>query len=555
MNNQFLKFPGLCAMLLTLAACGGGDDVPSALNMNGSMPGQFETESCVPGAEPVMITGHADTDQAKTYLLLPFDVAAGTTRVEVGYSWADSSPLPSTPITQSVFDLGLWDEAGYSNAAGFRGWSGSRQGRLHDDQPPIFVQSDSAERGYVPGTVNAGVWHVELGIAALGPAGADWTVQIECLSPAVGAEPAADPVDATHVANDQPGWYHADFHMHGYHSNNNAPASADFVQQARDGNLDVLVVTEYVTGRHWDELGAVQRAHPDLLIWPGREIITYFGHANTFGETPNVIDYRHGFEDVTLAEIQAETKAAGALFQVNHPTTFEGPLFQNFCRGCAFELSDQIDWSQVDTLEVMNGPVLVNQTELGLPGLPLPLPLAIQNPFLQPAIDLWHDLLNQGFKITATSGSDSKGVDAPEERTRKGYGSSATAIYADNLSRAAITEAIQAGRAYIKTRGVAASPSLEMNVATTDGQTGTFGSVLQADSATLTVTVTDGDGQVLRVIQNGQPVNLMPINGSPFEFTMDITRASEEGPLGTFWRVETLDVQSITTIGNPVFLQ
>ena len=34
------------------------------------------------------------------------------------------------------------------------------------------------------------------------------------------------------------------------------------------------MVTEYVTGRHWDTLGAVQRANPDLVIWPGREVIT-----------------------------------------------------------------------------------------------------------------------------------------------------------------------------------------------------------------------------------------------------------------------------------------
>lgn len=538
-------------LLVLLAGCGGNDD---ARVLDTNNPG-VDAPSCAPGAETSTLTGHADSGQAKSYLLLPFEVQAGTTRVEVGYSWADSSPLPSTPITQSVFDLGLWDADGYRTADGFRGWSGSRQGKLHEDQTPIFVQADSAERGYNPGAIETGTWYVELGVAALGPAGADWTVEITCLNTATGATPAPDPVDAAYVANDQPGWYHADFHMHGYHSNSNGPDAADFVQQARDGGLDVLVVTEYVTGRHWDELGEMQRANPDLLIWPGREIITYYGHANVFGETPSVLEYRHGFEDVTLAAIQAQSKADGALFQVNHPTTFEGPLFQNFCRGCAFELGDMIDWSQVDALEVMNGPNLVNQTDLGLPGLPLPLPLAIQSPFLQPAIDLWHDLLNQGFRITATSGSDSKGVDAPEERSRKGYGSSSTAIYADALSRAAIREAIQAGRAYIKTRGVLASPSLELAASTEDGQQGTFGSVLQAEAATLTVTVTDGDGQVMRIIQNGQVVNLVPISGNPFVYEQAITRGSGEGPLGTYWRVDTLDYQSLTTIGNPVFLQ
>ncbi len=521
----------------------------------GGSGGPSVVPGCAPDGEPLILEGHAGSDQARTYLLLPFEVMPGVTRVEVGYSWVDSSPLPSTPVTQSVFDLGLWDADGYREPAGFRGWSGSRQGRLHEGQSPVFIQADSAERGYSPGVIEVGVWHVELGVAALGPAGADWRVEVRCLTTATGSEPVADPVQAGHVANDQPGWYHADFHMHGFHSNPNGPDWADFVQQARDAQLDILVVTEYVSGRHWDTLGSVQRAHPDLLVWPGREIITYFGHANTFGETPSVLEYRHGLEDISLRDIQVAAKGDDALFQVNHPTTFEGFLFRNFCRGCAFELEDEIDWSMVDTLEVMNGPNLVNQTDLGLPGLPLPLPLMIQSPFLQPAIDLWHELLNQGYKITATSGSDSKGVDAPEERGRKGYGSSATAVYADRLSRAAVTEALKAGRAYIKTRGVVASPSLDMTVTTPGGQSGSFGSELRADSATLSVTVTEGDGQLLRIIRNGSPVSLAPISGSPFTHEMQISRDAGEGPLGTFWRVETLDLQSITTIGNPVFLQ
>ncbi len=567
-------------LLALLAACGGGDgDVaicvssePGFCGVGGgggaggsggagggggsnlSAPNPTppaDAPRCAPGDAPLVITDSASTEDARSYRLLPFAVAPGTTRIEVGYRWADATPLPSTPLTQTVFDLGLWDSDGYRAANGFRGWSGSRQGKLHAEQAPVFVQGDSADRGYVPGAIEPGVWYVDLGIAAVGPSGASWEVQVQCLNPATGNSPAPDPVDAAHVARSGPGWYHADTHMHGFHSNPNAPDGADFIEQARAAQLDLLFVTEYVTGRHWDELGALQRANPDLLIWPGREIITYFGHANTFGETRGVIEYRHGFEDVTLGEIQRQSKAGGALFQVNHPQTFPGPLFANFCRGCAFELGGQIDWNAVDTIEVANGPILVSSAELGLPELPL----QIQNPFTQPAIDMWHDLLMQGYKITATSGSDSKGVDAPEERERKGYGSSATAIFARNLSRGAITEALRAGHAYIRTRGAAHSPALEFTVATADGQSGMFGDAVFADSATLTTVVTGGQNQFLRYLQNGQLAAIVPITSDPFTHTQQATRAGSEGPLGTFWRVETFDPQSLTTIGNPVFLQ
>lgn len=505
--------------------------------------------SCSPDQGPVELSGELSAAAAKTYLLLPFEVMAGTGRVEVGYSWADSGS-GGTPLTQTVFDLGLWDEAGYRSPAGFRGWSGSRQGRIDAGQEPVFVQADTAERGYVPGAIKPGLWHVELGVAAVAPDGANWRVRIQCKRASPGAVPIDDPVDRAHVADAAAGWYHADFHMHGYHSNPDAPSWADFVAQAREAELDVLVVTEYVTGQHWRRLGAVQRSNPDLLIWPGREIITYFGHANTFGETYDVLEYRHGLEDVRLADIQAAAKASGALFQVNHPQTFRGALFENFCRGCGFELDDELDWDRVDTIEVHNGPVLVTGSELGVGAVPG----QTENPFTQPAIDLWEAKLNAGFRITATSGSDSKGVDAPADRPRKGYGSSATAIFADNLSRDAVSAALRAGRAYIKTRGARFSPHVEMT-ASDGAATVMFGGSLAAESAKLRVEVRGGANQTLRLIANGDVVLLVPIPADEFSQDFPIQRvALTEGPLGTFWRVDIADEQALTIIGNPIFL-
>ncbi|MGH7803477.1 MAG: CehA/McbA family metallohydrolase [Candidatus Binatia bacterium] len=532
--------------LALVVACGG----------DGSSPARTESRltplgACGPQTEPLRLTGTVATSDAKTYRLLPFEVGAGTTRIEIGYRWSETLGLPPTPVTQTVLDLGVWDADGYRSAAGFRGWSGSRQGRLHEGQEPVFIAAAVAERGYRPGPIEAGVWTVELGVGSVGPIGADWEVRIDCLGGAPGVPPAADPVDASHVARDGPAWFHGDFHMHGFHSNPRGPAMDDFVAQARAAELDFLMVTEYVTGRHWDELGAMQRAHPDLLVWPGREIITYYGHANTHGETPDVVEYRHGFEDVRLGDIQRAAKAAGALFQVNHPTIFPGPLFENFCRGCEFELGGEIDWSAVDTIEVVTGPILTRSSELGLPDLGL----EIQNPFVQPAIDLWESLLARGFRITAVSGSDSKGVDDVGERPRVGYGSSATAVFADELSRPALTRAIRDGRAYVRTRGVERSPALEMSVEAASGETGTFGDTFSAESARLRVTVRGGAGQRLRYLRNGKTVLVETISADSFEHELIVERVpSGEGPLGTFWRIETADDRSITTIANPVFL-
>lgn len=517
-----------------------------------------EAPLCGPNGGPVVMAGSVAPADAKTYRNLPFQVAPGTTRVEVGYRWGDNVPLPGTPanvLVQTVLDLGLWDQHGVGTPAGFRGWSGSRQGKTAQGQPPIWVQADTAERGYRPGPVQAGTWNVDLGIAAVAPQGATYVVTVRCLvATDVGPDFAPDPVDEDHVAVDaagQPraaGWYHGDFHMHGHHSHPNAPDWDDFVGHARTAGLDFLPVTEYVTDQHQRELGLVQQDNPDLLIWPGREIITYYGHATVFGETPSVVDWRHGAPGVTLRDIQAKTVADGALFGIAHPTIFPTPLFASFCRGCEFTLGDDIDLATVATMEVLTGPILVDDKEMGGPGVGF----KIQNPFVTTAIDYWERELLAGHKITAVSGSDDK--------LGPGLGSSATAVYADQLSRGALKAAVQAGHAYVRTRGVHASPTVEMTAVTRDGQQGIFGDTLHASSAKVTVRVTDASGQALLITRDGKPAGVVSITSDDVTHTFRAVRTPTSGPLGTFWRVDTLAPATassgpyLSTIGNPIFL-
>lgn len=44
-------------------------------------------------------------------------------------------------------------------------------------------------------------------------------------------------------------------------------------------------------------------------------------------------------------------------------------------------------------------------------------------------------------------------------------------------------------------------------------------------------------------------------DADPFVHRLRVERRDDSGPLGSFYRVETQDAQSLTTIGNPVFLQ
>ena len=285
-----------------------------------------------------------------------------------------------------------------------------------------------------------------------------------------------------------------------------------------------------------------RRANPDVLIWPGREIITYGGHAIVLGETPDMIEYRVGYEGTTLGEIQQATFDDGALFGLAHPTIFPGDEGAELCRGCEFTLEDQIDLAQVDTYEVVNTSALLDgDFEPVGPGEG-----GFANPFVETAVDEWEGYLAEGHRITAVSGSDDKEGDH--------YGATATQVYAEQLSRPALIDALDAGHAYVQARGVADSPTLELTATGVDGTTGMFGDTLVTDSADVSVTVRGGDGQSLRVLRNGDEVDVVPVVGDEFTQTFTADRTADEGPLGTFWGIETFDDESITTIANPVFL-
>lgn len=250
-----------------------------------------DVPACVPGGDTIILEGLVAPEEAKTYRYLPFEVAAGTTRVEVAYDWGDQDPvLAQEPQNQTVVDLGLWDADGLSGADAFRGWGGSRQGVISRDLPPVWVQADSADRGFTPGPVEPGTWHVELGFGNVNRGGGTWRVEVTCLDPAVGDPPQFEPVDADHVADPEPGWFHGDFHMHGYHSQPDGPSNAEVLANAREAGIDIVVLSDYVTTVHHGQWGPAAEANPDLLVIPSREVITYFGHANVLGETPDVVD-------------------------------------------------------------------------------------------------------------------------------------------------------------------------------------------------------------------------------------------------------------------------
>ncbi len=487
------------------------------------------TPSC--GTDLITLTGTVDTSAAKTYLLEPFTVPEGTARVAVAYTW--------DPVAAGVIDLGVWDSSGTAGRNAFRTWSGSRQGRIDKSMGPEVIAPDRNERTVVVGPIKPGTWHVELGIAALDQT-LTWRVEIRCPSGPAATPLASDPVDPTHVARPDAGWYAGDFHLHAFHSSPDGPNPDQMVAFARAAGLDIIPVTEYVTPAHWDRLGATQRANPDVLIWPGREVITYFGHMIVLSETPSNIEYRVGHDGVTIGDIQRSAAADGALVSLAHPTIYPPATFGSACRGCYFELIDQVDFAATNLIEVVTEGSLA---ELGGKDIP--------NPFVRTAIELWERLLREGHRLVAVSGSDDKQGDK--------YGKTSTMVYANQLSRPAVDEALRRGHAYVKGLGKE-SPTLDLTATTTDGTTAMFGDTLVADTATMKLTVTGAVGDTLTVRRNGTEVERVAVTSDPFVHESPIARVADEGPLGTFWGAEVLDTtkapgaELAVDIANPIFL-
>ena len=238
------------------------------------------------------------------------------------------------------------------------------------------------------------------------------------------------------------------------------------------------------------------------------------------GETPGFVEYRHGFEGVDVAEIQRAVRRAGALFQVNHPTTFKGRLFANFCRGCAFDLGDRIDWSAVDTIEVLNGPAVLHRSRL--------LGGDFENPFMTSAIELWEAMLDRGYATTAVSGSDAKQRHrAGVERHRR-------------PRRPAVPgrpDRGHPGRSGLRAHeGSGGQPGAGDDGVARRRLPGTFGGRFVVDpgaTVPVSVVVRGGDGQRLRLIRNGAEVDVVKIVGDPFEHRFQAGRApAGRGPPG-----------------------
>lgn len=463
-------------------------------------------------ASTVVIEGTIVSSNRLGWLERPFEVPAGTARIDIEASFTDRG-------NGTALEFGLYDPERFRGASRF---SKSR----------FFVGRTAATPSYQPGYLQPGVWRLLIGVPSIREGGTSSYRVVIRLTPEAAPSPPPAAVPET-AATKGPRWYQGDLHAHTMHSDafgcadgrgGSGPcATHQVVDAAARLGLDFVAVTDHNTTSHHHDLAGLQLLHDRLLLLRGQEVTTFYGHANVYG-TSEVVDFRIGHRGIGAPEVLAQVRRLGGLLSINHPARETGDA----CTGCGWT-APGTDWRDVEAMEVVNNVTLTGPAA----GLPF-----------------WHARLNEGYRITGVGGSDDHGAST---RAGSAVGIPTTVIASEALSESGLLAGIRAGRVYIKTRGPE-GPDIRFDA---PGLGATMGDAVSLPEGQVQVAfrveVARGHGQHVEVIRNGEVVPgavAGPINGAAATaaFTVAVSR-------GDWVRINLRDAAGVTVVGNPIYFR
>lgn len=203
-----------------------------------------------------------------------------------------------------------------------------------------------------------------------------------------------------------PGWYRGDLHSHSGHSDGSCANDGGVrvpcpvyrsVEAAARAGLDFLAVTDHNIVSHMTDLIGLQPAFSKLLLTPGQEVTTFFGHANVFGVTAPA-EFRVGTPSLPDGAAWGAAMASlGGLVSVNHPGLPSGEAYMV----CGWTMP-KTDWGTVSAIEIANGGAMA------IAGGRLDTPLS--------GILFWEKLLSAGHRVAPIAGSDNHDSALPPPR-------------------------------------------------------------------------------------------------------------------------------------------
>jgi hypothetical protein len=176
-------------------------------------------------------------------------------------------------------------------------------------------------------------------------------------------------------------WLAFELHTHTVHSDGRHTLR-ELAQSAAALGLDGIALTDHNTTSGLYGKEEIEAA-TGIRIWNGLEWTTFYGHMLVLGlDAGAYADWRMLGPNELSKGLQ-EVKALGALAGIAHPFRVGSPM----CTGCYWEYT--IDrWEDIDFIEVWSGTFPSVKTDN------------------HRAFALWTEMLNRGFRLTATCGRD-----------------------------------------------------------------------------------------------------------------------------------------------------
>lgn len=458
----------------------------------------------------IRLAGHVPGEMARRepYVYLPFAVPVGARRIDVSYSYGEPVTAPFGMGPGNSVDIGVFDSRGHESliAPGFRGWSGTARREF-------FITPEEATPGYIKGALFPGEWNVVLGMARLEPEGVRYEVVVRVqVDSAVAGDPSSESstsrsdgtsfeylpprragrmsgVASASVAAPGGGqWLKGDLHCHTVHSDG-ANTVREMVEHAVELGLDFLAITDHNTNTHHAELDAISDL--SIVLIPGEEVTTYWGHANTWG-LREWTEFRCYTEE-TMRSLLEHVRARGAMLSINHAKCVGPPwLFRG--------------WEGFPAMEVWQAPWRHYNFE---------------------SLEKWDGLLQRGERLVAVGGSDVHSIPPAAPRHPHGLAEPTTWVYASEATEGGVLSAIQAGRVFVTDSP--RSPTHLALYADEDGD-GRFGKMMGDTVAPqrtrFRVEVTAGREKRLWIVADGEPLDIVPIetDDARVEFTVDMSR-------------------------------
>ncbi|UUZ84212.1 CehA/McbA family metallohydrolase [Paenibacillus sp. P26] len=304
--------------------------------------------------------------EQSAYIEIPFEMPEGVEELRVAYE------VESHGEPKAVIDLGVRD------AARVRGWSGGARTGFR-------IAQAEATPGYLPGALAPGDWAVLHNAYKVPEEGCTVTVTVE-------------------FVYQTPRWLKGDLHTHSVHSDGTFTLEENAAIMERLG-CDFIAMTDHNTISQ----NLAYPRNTKVLMIPGTEFTTNFGHSNFLGVTDPMDDFRvAGQEDVN--EKLRIARERGAKIVLNHP----------HCEWCPWEwdMTTGYDW-----VEIWNGPWSERNAR---------------------ALAWWQERLASGRRLVAVGGSD---VHRPDRFVK--HAMPCTWVWAEEKTVEAILAGIEQGRVLI----------------------------------------------------------------------------------------------------------